>query len=412
MTPALPSRISATGTRPATGSLLSSNCFRVRRPPSNVPLIVHGRRVLEPYPPEEGCDEERRLSRRSWHDGLDPGPAAVGRVSRHRWNRTVTRADPLVREGAIRAPRGGRGRREPVVVVCVYDYGRPTGPPDEGGRYAVTGPRPVDHRQPRERESARPGRARRGAGYLEARSRRPRARWRGPTPRSSCRREPVSAQRAGPRGLRRELKFLGEQVGAASAMDLATLSYVYGAMLGFLHGGPSPSLKGSAWTLRRARGRDLAKVRRVLQARRRGDPVGRLRGVGKPAADLGRSDGALGPGGAGKRDQRRASEVRRRAVQESHGRRPRRRGSRRRHQGAALERGRLKEDLSGGPVGGFRRRPALDSARPGAGRTSICMATSVTTSPKAPAAMKTSAMPRPIPVPNQSPMSWTPGLWS
>ena len=32
------------------------------------------------------------------------------------------------------------------------------------------------------------------------------------------------------------VKYLGEQVGAASAMDLATLSYVYGAMLGFVHG--------------------------------------------------------------------------------------------------------------------------------------------------------------------------------
>ena len=32
------------------------------------------------------------------------------------------------------------------------------------------------------------------------------------------------------------LTYLGADAGAASAMDLATLSYVYGAMLGFLHG--------------------------------------------------------------------------------------------------------------------------------------------------------------------------------
>jgi 3-hydroxyisobutyrate dehydrogenase-like beta-hydroxyacid dehydrogenase len=32
------------------------------------------------------------------------------------------------------------------------------------------------------------------------------------------------------------VRYLGEPVAAAAAMDLATLSYVYGAMLGFLHG--------------------------------------------------------------------------------------------------------------------------------------------------------------------------------
>jgi hypothetical protein len=31
-------------------------------------------------------------------------------------------------------------------------------------------------------------------------------------------------------------EYLGEQIGAASAMDLATLSYVNGTMLGFFHG--------------------------------------------------------------------------------------------------------------------------------------------------------------------------------
>lgn len=30
--------------------------------------------------------------------------------------------------------------------------------------------------------------------------------------------------------------YLGEQIGSASAMDLATLSYIYGAVLGFFHG--------------------------------------------------------------------------------------------------------------------------------------------------------------------------------
>ncbi|MBW4577951.1 MAG: hypothetical protein KME42_00045 [Tildeniella nuda ZEHNDER 1965/U140] len=32
------------------------------------------------------------------------------------------------------------------------------------------------------------------------------------------------------------LTYLGEQIGSASAMDLATLSYIYGAVLGFFHG--------------------------------------------------------------------------------------------------------------------------------------------------------------------------------
>jgi 3-hydroxyisobutyrate dehydrogenase-like beta-hydroxyacid dehydrogenase len=32
------------------------------------------------------------------------------------------------------------------------------------------------------------------------------------------------------------LTYLGEQIGSAAAMDLATLSYIYGATLGFFHG--------------------------------------------------------------------------------------------------------------------------------------------------------------------------------
>ena len=70
-------------------------------------------------------------------------------------------------------------------------------------------------------------------------------------------------------------------------MAHATLSYVYGAMLGFIHGARVSEEEGfRVDTLRRHRRGDLALLRRVLQARGRGHPVGQLRRLRKPAQDL------------------------------------------------------------------------------------------------------------------------------
>ena len=158
------------------------------------------------------------------------------------WNRTRAKADPLVREGAVLASSAAAAvEASPVVIICVYDYkatneilrardvasalaGRvllqlTTGGPQEArdseawarklGAEFVAGAI-----QAAPSQMARPGTTILVSGAETA----------------FRRSEPVLKTFGG------NVKYLGERVGAASAMDLATLSYVYGAVLGFFHG--------------------------------------------------------------------------------------------------------------------------------------------------------------------------------
>lgn len=158
------------------------------------------------------------------------------------WNRTSAKADPLVRDGATLAPSAAMAvGASPILVVCVdnYDVTR-----------AILGTREVaaalagkvlvqlSTGTPREAREGESWARERGVAYLDG------AILAFPdhiaTPDASilvsgaesvfrqC--EPIF------KILAENTSYLGENVGAASAMDCATLSYFAGALLGALHG--------------------------------------------------------------------------------------------------------------------------------------------------------------------------------
>lgn len=158
------------------------------------------------------------------------------------WNRTSTKADPLVRDGAVLAPTDAAAvGASPIVVVCVYDYkaaneilGTDEVASAVAGRVLVQ----LTTGSPQEARDSEVWARERDAEYIDgAIQAAPSQMGRPDTPilvsgaESAFRRsEPVLKVFGG------NVKYLGEQVGSASALDLATLSYVYGAMLGFFHG--------------------------------------------------------------------------------------------------------------------------------------------------------------------------------
>lgn len=158
------------------------------------------------------------------------------------WNRTSAKSDPLIRDGAILAPSAAAAiAASPVVVVCVHDYkatneilGAKEAASALAGRVLVQ----LTTGSPREARDSEVWARRQGADYLDGAIQAAPSQMARPDTtilvsgaESAFRRsEPVLKVFGG------NLKYLGEQVGAASAMDLATLSYVYGGMLGFIHG--------------------------------------------------------------------------------------------------------------------------------------------------------------------------------
>ena len=158
------------------------------------------------------------------------------------WNRTRAKAEPLVRDGADLAPSAAAAvAASPIVVVCVYDYKAARAILDTeevasalGGRVLLQ----LTTGSPKEARDSEAWARQQGAGYLDGAIQAAPSQMARPDTtilvsgaESAFRRgEPVLKVFGG------NVKYLGEQVGAASAMDLATLSYVYGAMLGFFHG--------------------------------------------------------------------------------------------------------------------------------------------------------------------------------
>lgn len=158
------------------------------------------------------------------------------------WNRSPQKADELVKEGAVLAADAAAAiSASPVTVICVYDYkatndilrtketeaalrGRSliqltTGSPQEA------------------RESGQWAQALQ-TGYIDgAIQAAPAQMGRPDTPilvsgeaEAYAQAEPILRVFGG------NISYLGPQTGAASAMDLATLSSIYGTMLGFFHG--------------------------------------------------------------------------------------------------------------------------------------------------------------------------------
>lgn len=158
------------------------------------------------------------------------------------WNRTAAKAKALVAQGAVLAATPAEAvAASPLVVVCVYDY--------QAAREIFAGPDlaaalrgrlllQLTTGSPQDaRESDLWARAQ-GADYLDG------AIQAAP---SQMARPDTTILVSGPEAVFRRaesllavfggnVKFLGSEVAAAATMDLATLSYVYGAVIGFLHG--------------------------------------------------------------------------------------------------------------------------------------------------------------------------------
>jgi 3-hydroxyisobutyrate dehydrogenase-like beta-hydroxyacid dehydrogenase len=158
------------------------------------------------------------------------------------WNRTTKKADGLTKRGAILARSVEAAvLASPVILICVYDYKAATAILQAPGvaealqnrvLVQLTTGSPEDSRQALIQAS------RHGASYLDAAIQAAPSQMGQPdTPillsgdEAAYRRvEPILKTLAG------NLVYLGARIEAAATMDLATLSYVYGALAGFLHG--------------------------------------------------------------------------------------------------------------------------------------------------------------------------------
>jgi 3-hydroxyisobutyrate dehydrogenase-like beta-hydroxyacid dehydrogenase len=158
------------------------------------------------------------------------------------WNRTSAKAEPLIRAGAVLAPNAAAAvGASPIVVVCVYDYKAANSILDTkevasalGGRVLLQ----LTTGSPKEAREGEVWARQRGGGYVAGAIQ--------AAPSQMARPDTTILVSGAESAFRRSepllkifggnVKYLGEQVGAASAMDLATLSYVYGATLGFFHG--------------------------------------------------------------------------------------------------------------------------------------------------------------------------------
>lgn len=158
------------------------------------------------------------------------------------WNRTIAKAKPLVQAGAVLAPNAAAAiHASSLIVVCVHDYPATNQILDTKEVAAALTGRILIQFTTGSPQNARDSEVwvkAQGANYLDgAIQAAPSQMGRLDTPilvsgaKTAFRQSKSLLEVLGG-----NLIYLGEQIGAASAMDLATLSYIYGAVLGFLHG--------------------------------------------------------------------------------------------------------------------------------------------------------------------------------
>jgi 3-hydroxyisobutyrate dehydrogenase-like beta-hydroxyacid dehydrogenase len=158
------------------------------------------------------------------------------------WNRTAQKAQDLVARGARLAPDAATAvRASALVVICVYDYAAADAIwHSPGVSEALTGRTVLQLTtgSPKEARDSAAWAARHGAQYLDgAIQAAPSQMGQADTPvllsgseSAWVGAEPMLKDIAG------DIVYLGAQIDAAASMDLATLSYVYGAFTGFIHG--------------------------------------------------------------------------------------------------------------------------------------------------------------------------------
>lgn len=158
------------------------------------------------------------------------------------WNRTPAKAGDLAQRGARVADSAAQAvAASPIVVMCVYDYAAAQEILDLPGVAAALDGRVLVHLSTGSPEDARRLQAwceRQAAAYLDGAIQAAPSQMGQPDtpllvsgPQATYERvEPMLRELAG------YLVYLGPRIDAAATMDLATLSYVYGAFAGFVHG--------------------------------------------------------------------------------------------------------------------------------------------------------------------------------
>lgn len=158
------------------------------------------------------------------------------------WNRTAGKADALAARGALAAGSAAEAvRASPVAVMCVYDYRAADAIlAMEGVAAALDGRLLVQLTtgSPQDARDAEAWAHRQGASYLEgAIQAAPDQMGQPDTPILVSGAEVVFRAAEPLLGvLGGGIVYLGGKASAAAAMDLATLSTIYGTLLGFLHG--------------------------------------------------------------------------------------------------------------------------------------------------------------------------------
>lgn len=158
------------------------------------------------------------------------------------WNRSSGKADELVKEGAILAKDIAEAIiASPVIVICVYNYQASQQILDIAAVRAVLNQKLVlqlSTISPDEAIEAELWAAENGASYINGGIQAaPRQMGQPDTPilisgkeATYLAAEPILKVFGG------SISYLGEKIAASPTVDLATLSYIYGASIGFFHG--------------------------------------------------------------------------------------------------------------------------------------------------------------------------------
>jgi 3-hydroxyisobutyrate dehydrogenase-like beta-hydroxyacid dehydrogenase len=158
------------------------------------------------------------------------------------WNRTDTKADALVQQGAVLAPNAADAiDASPTTIICVYDYAATNNILQTEAVAAVLSGRTLIQLTTGSPQEARDAEAwvhQHGAKYLDGALQVAPDQMAQPDTTILLSGADDAFKSSEPllRVLGGNLSYLGEQIGAASAMDLATLSCLYGMILGFFHG--------------------------------------------------------------------------------------------------------------------------------------------------------------------------------
>ncbi|MGK6310801.1 NAD(P)-dependent oxidoreductase [Variovorax sp. DT-64] len=166
------------------------------------------------------------------------------------WNRSPEKATELVAAGATLVASPAQAvAASAVTVVCVYDYAAVDAilrQPEVQAALRAKVLVQLTTGSPQEALSASQWAQKHGADYLEG------AIQAAPSQMGQPDTPLLLSGDAGTyrdvedllRGVAGNLVYLGEQIDAAATMDLATLSYVYGAYMGFMHGARLAEVRG------------------------------------------------------------------------------------------------------------------------------------------------------------------------